>query len=255
MVRLSLPTVTLCAAASVNVAATLGALRACLEQVEFADCLFFTDAKPAQVPAGVRLMPIPRIRSALGYSEFLLGDFADHVRSEHCLIVQWDGFVIDADRWEPEFLAYDYIGAPWPQFGDGHDVGNGGFSLRSKRLLEASRDPRFRFAHPEDVAICRVNRDMLEGEHGIRFAERSLAGRFAFERDRPAARTFGFHGIFNIIPTFGVDPFWEIYRSLDDRSSAFADFRLLMRQLGEGDGSSARRARLASDRLKAAVGR
>jgi hypothetical protein len=253
MARLRLPTVTLCAAASVNVAATLAALRACLEQIEFAECLFFTDAEPADVPAEVRLVRIPPIRSALGYSQFLLGDFEGHVRSDHCLIVQWDGFVLDARRWDPGFLAYDYIGAPWPQFGDGRDVGNGGFSLRTKRLLIACRDPRFRFTHPEDVAICRLNRALLEGEHGIRFAERPVAERFAFERDKPPAATLGFHGIFNMIPSLGIDRFWEIYRSLDDRSSAYADYALLMRQLGRR--SSGRRARLTSDRLKAALRR
>lgn len=255
MARLSLPTVTLCAAASVNVAATLAALRACLDQIEFAECLLFTDAALSDVPAEVRVVPIPRMRSARAYSEFLVGDFADHVRSEHCLIVQWDGFVLDAGRWDPSFLDYDYIGAPWPQFGDGRDVGNGGFSLRSARLLAASRDPRFRFTHPEDVAICRLNRDLLEGEHGIRFAERPVAERFAFERERPAVPTFGFHGIFNLIPALGPDRFWNIYRSLDDRSSAFADYMLLMRQLGGGPRSLSRRARLTVDRLAAAVRR
>ena len=253
MARLRLPTVTLCAAASVNVDATLGALRSCLDQIDVAECLFFTDAEPPGVPPEIRVVPIPPILSALGYSQFLLGEFIDHVRSEHCLIVQWDGFVLDARRWDPAFLAYDYIGAPWPQFGDGRDVGNGGFSLRSKRLLAACRDPHFRFTHPEDVAICRLNRDLLEAEHGIRFAERPIAERFAFERERPAAPTFGFHGIFNMVPVLGPDRFWDIYQSLDDRSSAFADYGLLMRQLGRG--SSARRARLTSDRLKAALGR
>ena len=37
----------------------------------------------------------------------------------------------------------DYIGAPWPHFRDGHNVGNGGFSLRSRRLLEACRELPF----------------------------------------------------------------------------------------------------------------
>lgn len=253
MARLCLPTVTLCAATSVNVAATLVALRACLDQIEFAECLLFTDLETPEIPAEIRVVPIPPIRSALGYSEFLVGDFTEFVRSEHCLIVQWDGFVLDAGRWEPGFLAHDYIGAPWPQFSDGWDVGNGGFSLRSKRLLRACRDPRFRFTHPEDVAICRLNRDLLEREHGIRIANRSVAERFAFERGRPTGPTFGFHGIFNVIPALGVDRFWDIYRSLDDRRSVFNDYMLLMHQLGAGRESWTRHARMTFDRLRAAI--
>ena len=30
------------------------------------------------------------------------------------LIVQDDGFIINKNLWDEEFLSYDYIGAPWP---------------------------------------------------------------------------------------------------------------------------------------------
>jgi hypothetical protein len=249
MAKLALPTVTLCAAASVNVAATVAALCASLEQANFAECLLFTDAE-FPPPDGIRIVRIPKIRSAPAYSEFLVGPFSDHIRSEHCLIVQWDGFVTDAGQWDPAFLDYDYIGARWPQFTDGYDVGNGGFSLRSRQLLAACRDPRFRFDHPEDVAICRLNRDLLEREHAIRFAPGEIADRFSYERTDPGRSTFGFHGVFNMVRAVGADGFWEIYRSLDDPRSAFADYRLLMRQLGTGPRAPARRLRLSLDRLK-----
>jgi hypothetical protein len=163
--------------------------------------------------------------------------------------VQWDGFVLDATQWAPQFLEYDYVGAPWPQFSDGRDVGNGGFSLRSRRLLEACRDPRFRAAHPEDVAICRLNRDLLEREHGIRFADRSTAERFAFERTEPDGPTFGFHGVFNMIPALGADGFWEVYRGLDDRRTVFVDYALLMRQLRMGNRAREHRLQLTRDRV------
>ena len=39
---------------------------------------------------------------------------------------------------------------------------------------------------------------MLEERHGIRFADRVTAARFAFERTAPRDRPFGFHGIFNM---------------------------------------------------------
>ena len=251
MDRLKLPTVTLCAAASVNVEATIAALRASLEQAEFADCLFFTDADLPPLP-GIRVVAIDRLRSARAYSRFLLGAFADHIPTEHCLIVQWDGFVLDAGAWNGEVLGYDYVGARWPQFGDARDVGNGGFSLRSRRLLEACRDPRFRFTHPEDVAICRLNRDLLESEHRIRFAPAEVADRFAFERTVAVSPTFGFHGVFNMIGALGPDRFWTIYQSLDDPHSAFADYPLLLKQLS---GMPARQARFTFDRLKAMFGR
>src|SRR5688500_12033147 len=116
MARLALPTVTVCAAASVNVSATIASLRACLDQVEFADCLLFTDAKVESPARGIRPVANPRLASAQDYSDFLLLNLADHIHTDHCLIVQWDGFVLDDGAWDPAFLSFDYIGAPWPHF-------------------------------------------------------------------------------------------------------------------------------------------
>ncbi len=249
MARLDLPRVTLCAATSVNVSATLSALRQCIDQVAFAECLLFTDADVTEAHPDIRVIPIAPLGSAGAYSEFILLGLADHVRTSHCLVIQWDGFVLDAQRWESGFLDHDYIGAPWPQFHDGRDVGNGGFSLRSRRLLEACRDPDFRRGHPEDLTICRVNRPLLETRHGIRFADQASAARFSYERSAPRQPTLGFHGVFNMASVLGVDRFWKIYRSLDDPSTAFVDYWLLMRQFGMSPKGLARRLRLTFDRL------
>lgn len=251
MTRLHLPEVTLCAAASVNVTATIAALNRCCDQIEFGACVLFTDSVLSTADAGkhIDVVSIERLSSAEAYSHFLLRDLASHVETTHCLIVQWDGFVTDSACWDPEFLSFDYIGAPWPQFGDEHVVGNGGFSLRSRKLLDSCKDPEFLASHPEDVAIARTNRRMLERKHGIRFASRALAERFAFERTARKGPTFGFHGIFNLVDALGPDEFWETYRSLDDRSTVATDYWRLMQQLGQGCQAWARRARLTRDRL------
>ena len=248
MARLSLPDVTLCAVTSVNVQATVEALHLSLDQVDFAQALLLTDAS-CDVGADVRLVPIERLHSAFDYSRFVLRQLADHIDTKHCLLVQWDGFVLDASAWDPKFLDFDYIGAPWPQFADERNVGNGGFSLRSSRLLRAGRDSRISEVHPEDVAICRTYRDMLEQDYGIRIADTATAARFAFERGAKQGRSFGFHGVFNMIPALGADRFWKIYRSLDDRNAAFTDYRLLMRQLGASRHKWGRRIAVTRDRL------
>lgn len=233
-----------------NVRATINALTACLAEIDVAKCLLFTDAEVDLGDKRITKVAIPRLSSARAYSEFMLSRLSDYIETSHCLIVQWDGFVLSGARWNPSFLHFDYIGAPWPQFHDGHNVGNGGFSLRSKKLLQATRDPAFRVVHPEDVAICRVNRKLLEREHGVRFADTATAERFSFERSGPSA-AFGFHGIFNLANVVGVDGFWQIYQSLDDRSTAFADYKLLMKQLRTGEQSGRRRLRLSVDRFAA----
>lgn len=250
MRRIELPTVTLCAATSTNVDATLAAIAASSEQIVFGDVLLLTDSAAVETLPGGRIERIAPLRSGSDYSRFVLEQLADHVRTDHCLVIQWDGFVIDPAQWDDRFLDYDYIGAPWPQFSDGHIVGNGGFSLRSRKLLESCRSSGFVQSHPEDLAIGRVNREYLEREHGIVFADADTAARFAFERSAPDRPTFGFHGVFNMVPLLGADRFWRIYRELDDPQTVFHDYRLMMRQLGSANGAAKRRLALSRDLVR-----
>jgi hypothetical protein len=229
---LVLPTVTLCAATSVNHGATLAALRRCLSQVQFGDAIMFSDRLLNDLPKGLRNVCIDRMSEAADYSHFMLRALAQHIHTEHVLVVQWDGFILDPACWDPQYLNYDYIGAVWPQFGDKFRVGNGGFSLRSRRLLDACLDARFLTGHPEDVTIGRTNRAMLEAEHGIRYADEATARRFSFEREAALGPTFGFHGVFNMPRLMGEAKFWEVYQSLSDRRSVFHDAQAIASALG-----------------------
>lgn len=247
--RLPLPQVTLCAVSSVNVEATIAAMEASLAQIEVAAALLLTDSAVEPNHPGICVVPIAPITSSRAYSDFLLTQLVDHVDTSHCLIIQWDGHVLDASRWDPDFLAYDYIGASWPQFADGHDVGNGGFSLRSRRLMHLCRDPAFRASHPEDVAIGRVNRDWLEAE-GMRFASRALADRFAAERAGDVAASFGYHGAWLMPTALGVEHFWTLYRGLDDRSTIRHDFSPIVKQMGQERLGWLRALRLTLDQFR-----
>lgn len=246
--RLTLPQVTLCAVTSVNVAATVHALEECLAQIDFADCLLFTDWDGPIGHAAIKRIPIQHIPTAQAYSEFLLRNLGDHIATSHCLVVQWDGYVLEAGRWDPAFLEHDYIGASWPQFSDGHDVGNGGFSLRSKRLLEACKSPRFQPAHPEDIMIGRTHRAWLEAQ-GLRFAGLALADRFSAERAGSLQTAFGYHGVWHMPEVLGVERFWEIYCALDDRSTIRHDLGQLLRKVGQGEKRTARVVRMLMDQL------
>jgi len=146
----------------------------------------------------------------------MLQELFHHIATSHALCIQWDGFVLNGGAWEPDFLDYDYIGAVWPQFSDRHNVGNGGFSLRSQRLLRACRSLRFDGSMAEDILICRLCRDELESE-GITFAPEAVASRFSFERTRPTGREFGFHGSFNLVRLLAPDDVARLFRSLESR--------------------------------------
>lgn len=247
--RLALPQVTLVALTSVNVAATVAALETCMAKISFGAAKLIADQAPAALPDGLEWVPTAPLDSAAAYSSFVLERLADYVTTSHCLLVQWDGHVLDPDRWQPEFLDYDYIGASWPQFGDGRDVGNGGFSLRSRALLEACRMPDFRPSHPEDLAICRYNRALLEGQ-GLRFAARALADAFSAERSGDPAMTFGYHGIWHMPRMLGPEAFWQIYSGLDERTSARHDFRSLLWQMLRSRRGIGRAITLIRDQLR-----
>lgn len=195
--RLQLPQVTLVAASSVALAATQRALVQSMAQVDFGHVLLLSDQRPAGLADGIEWRAIAPLGSRGAYSRFMLHGLADHVSSDFALVVQWDGHVIDAAAWQDDFLAHDYIGAPWPWHGDGRDVGNGGFSLRSRRLLLATRSLPAT-AEAEDNAICRTHRTWLEETHRVRIAPRSLAAVFSHERGPPPPASFGFHGLFNL---------------------------------------------------------
>jgi len=184
------------AVTSVHHEMTAFAAHACLEACAFAELVVLTD-RPIEAP----WRRIEALQGMADYNRFILTRLIDHVRTDFVLIFQWDGFVLDPAAWTDEFLEYDYVGAPWEAATapPGKLVGNGGFSLRSRRLLEALRDPTLAFnpERPEDKLICRELRPVLEARHGLRFAPVELARRFSIEHGVRREPTFGFHGDFN----------------------------------------------------------
>jgi hypothetical protein len=140
----------------------------------------------------------PPITSKEQYSEFCIREMAQHIHTSHALIFQHDGFVNNWRAWDNDWLQYDYIGAPW-WYQDGMNVGNGGFCLRSKRLMDIlATDPNITQLHPEDHHICRTYRPYLESKYGIKFAPYEVAERFSFEgymrHGEVVTDQFGVHG-------------------------------------------------------------
>ncbi len=191
---------TLCVVDCSNHALAERALRLSMAGCEFAQVKFLSD-RACALP-GVASEPIATLRSAEEYSRFVLKELVRHIDTEYVLLAQWDGYVVNPAAWSPEFLLFDYVGARWEhtfeRSAPHHNVGNGGFSLRSRALLEALQDPAIAPSHPEDQAIGRRYRTYLEERHGIAYATGEVADRFSFEHTEPAALPFGFHGVINL---------------------------------------------------------
>lgn len=197
---LSLPQVTLACVDTRLPRMALDAMIICMDQVQFGKALLFTrpDHGLTDVPDTIQVIELGNINSIEAYSRFLLKGMGPYLRTSHVLIVQWDGYVLDPDMWRDAYMEVDYIGAVWPQYGDEHRVGNGGFSLRSRKLLDALASDDIIASHPEDTCIARTWRTQLEQRWGIRFADENMAHQFAFERDRQTLSSFGFHGLSNM---------------------------------------------------------
>jgi hypothetical protein len=228
---LELPDVTLLCVDTRTPALAIAAMQRCQAQARFADAVLLTDlALIALAPAGIRLLPA-RVDSVAAYSQLMLRGLLPHVATSHVLVVQWDGFVLDSAQWDPAFLAFDYIGAPLRGEPPERSVGNGGFSLRSRRLLTALLHPSMTMSHPEDLCICHENRERLEREHGVRFAPVDVASRFSFERSVPDHATFGFHGLFNLHRVLAPAALHEFVCSLPDEMARGLDAHDLCRTL------------------------
>jgi tetratricopeptide (TPR) repeat protein len=205
---LELRNVTLCCIDTVHPELALRALRKSTSGIRFARSLLLSDAAHDSPDVEVRV--IAPLTSREAYSAFVLKLLLEHVDTEHVLLIQWDGYVVNPEAWRDEFLGCDYIGAKWFWHDDGMRVGNGGFSLRSRRLLKALHDPRIVLTGPEDETICRVFRPLLEREHGIVFAAEPLADAFAFEAAYPIGKPFGFHGLYNFCRVLPPDEIVEL---------------------------------------------
>ena len=138
------------------------ALRHCRKYFNFGRTVLFTH-EDLELD-DIELIKIQKLNSIDEYNDFVL-TLGNYLNNEYTLLVQDDGYIINPNLWTDEFLKYDYIGAPWPgdwgwvqkSCGKEHyrgiihrklstnRVGNGGFSLRSKKFLEYS----FEFKYSE----------------------------------------------------------------------------------------------------------
>ena len=143
------------------------------------------------------------------WNRHIIYNLPDYIETSHCLLVHPDGYVIHPELWNPEWLQYDYIGAPWPLPQDDYSyrsesgkiqrVGNS-VSLRSKKLMDlvATREWKSYYGNTnEDGFICCHNREWLESQ-GCKFASFEVAIHFSKEHELPenaGIDTFCFHSL------------------------------------------------------------
>jgi len=206
----NLDNVTLVCVTSVNLDKSVYALEKSCKEIKFNEVILFTDINVSH--DFIKIIKIPKL-NYIQYSEFIVYELHKHIETDFVLIVQNDGFIVNPEQWDDIFLNYDYIGAPFP-IPDKNDkisyrtpknelirVGNGGFSLRSKKLLSLPTKLNIEWKSyfdywNEDGFFCVHNREILE-TNGCVFAPVSVAAQFSHEKETKETEgiiPFGFHG-------------------------------------------------------------
>jgi hypothetical protein len=175
------------------------AIERSLEHIDAKEVLIISDK---EILPGARHVNRKPVSGMSEYNTVMIKEVAEHINTAQTIYVQWDGIANDKTQWTDDFLNYDYIGAPWPWEPEGRNVGNGGFSLRSKRLLDACMDDQIQLSAErgmiaEDAVICVDNRKFLEDTYNIKFAPTNIARQFSFELGQHLP-SFGFHGLWNV---------------------------------------------------------
>jgi hypothetical protein len=205
--KLELENVTLVSVTSVKIPETIKSIEKSCEKIKFGDVKLLTSENVSSDK--FKVIKIQEIDYE-GYSKFIVYDLHKYIDTEFALIVQHDGFVTSPDKWDSKFTDYDYIGAPWPlptdsfsyrdPFGNLIRVGNGGFSLRSKKLLSLSTKldlewkSYFGYYNEDGFFTCH-NRHIFE-DRGCVFAPLDVAKYFSHETRIPEIEgivPFGFH--------------------------------------------------------------
>ena len=141
----------------------------------------------------------------------IIYELHNYVQTDYAMLIHADGYVINPEKWNPEWLQYDFIGAPWPLPKDDYSyrtptnelirVGNS-VSIRSKKILELPSKLGLEWKSyygntNEDGFLCVHNREILQ-RHGVKYAPLDVAKHFSKEHRIPENEgidTFAFHSL------------------------------------------------------------
>ena len=202
--------ITLVAVATTEVDATAKALEYSTRRLSFDRVLLISNYNPDPGCTTYEHITIQPFDSVGEWGKFVVFELHKYIHSDYIILIHADGFIVNPQSWDDEFLKYDYIGAPWPipkddfsyrdYFGNIIRMGNS-VSLRSLKILRMPSEigldwetADHGFFH-EDGFLCVQNRHILQGE-GIAYAPLSVACRFSREKTIPenkGIKPFAFH--------------------------------------------------------------
>ena len=201
-----------------NIRDAVNALKISSSVLSFKEIIILSPTPPVELPENIKYYKINKL-TWVEYNQFVVSELHKYINTEYCLLIQSDGFILNPHLWDDRFLEYDYIGhafnfikCPFQIKGVDEQVvakkgvqglnrvGNGGFSFRSKKLLNATAEIPHKCEKGEDAFICNDHYDFLV-EKGIKFSPVEIADLFAKDYAEYNNDTFGFHGNKDLLNT------------------------------------------------------
>lgn len=172
------------------------ALKYSMKDIKFKRAIIFSHIEPTNLTPEIEFIQTEKFNHELS-SQFGLHKLPDYIDTEFCLSIHDDGFIINPHLWKDEFFEYDYIGAPWVP-GPWPRVGNGGFCLKSKKLLNLTKNIPWYPGDHDDTSICQGHQAHFIS-NGCLYAPVEVAMTFSLESKIPECEynlnnCFGFHG-------------------------------------------------------------
>lgn len=196
MNKLELKNVTLLSFNCVNPIQSAKALLYSSRHIEFAEMILVCNEKPDRLPEHIKFVKTDS-KTHRDSCVFTYKELPEIVKSDYCLQIHDDGFVINPHLWNPDWLNYDYIGAPWKNLGQINRVGNGGFVLKSNKFIQLTKHISYRGTH-DDTELTNDYYHYFK-KCGCTYAPVEVAMKFSLESKIPECEydinnCFGFHG-------------------------------------------------------------
>jgi len=163
------------------------------KNLNFGKKVIYTCVEPTTDPLDFEIKMIDEIPHNK-FGDEILGIYANSFDTEYVINFHCDGFIQNPSAWSDSYLDYDYIGAPIYYRGE-ILCGNGGFSLRSKRICQRiyelfEKNKNQLQGYNEDVIVSYFLKDQLK-EEGFRIPNLDIASKFSTEHYSEDHSNFG----------------------------------------------------------------
>ena len=157
---------------SINPEESVNALLYSSEKIKFGAIKLFAHYKPLNITENIEYIKIEKLTHE-SMNWFHLNTLPKYINNKFMLSIHDDGFIINPDKWDNNFLNYDYIAAPWPALDwcRKNRVGNGGFVLKSKKFLKDKPDYLLVLAWNFFEDIKKNNKDLAKNIISIKDLE------------------------------------------------------------------------------------